>query len=70
MPTVLKTAPSTAEVDGHQLKCLMCHHESFHKRRSHFDMSLATTMNPDWADRQAYCYVCDHCGFVHWFIEK
>ena len=25
------------------------------------------TMNPDWVDRQAYCLVCDHCKFIHWF---
>jgi hypothetical protein len=27
-------------------------------------------MNPDWADRQTYCLVCDHCGFIHWFMSK
>ena len=70
MPAILKTTPETAQVDGHQLKCLMCHNESFHKRRSHIDVALSISMNPDWADRQAYCLVCDPCSFIHWFMAK
>jgi hypothetical protein len=70
MTTALKTEPTHAEVDGHRLKCLMCQCESFHKRRSHVDISLTTSMNPEWADRQVSVLVCDHCGYIHWFMAK
>ena len=68
--SVLKTEPAATEIDGQQLKCLMCQHEGFHKRRSHIDVALSSAMNPDWADRQTYCLVCDRCGFIHWFMTK
>lgn len=70
MLIALKTEPTHAEVDGHRLKCLMCHGESFHKRHSHVDVSLSTAMNPEWADRQVSVLVCDHCGFIHWFMAR
>lgn len=65
-----KTDAAPVEVAGHKLKCLMCQHESFHQRKSHLDTALATSMSPDWVDRQAYCLVCDECGFIHWFLAK
>ncbi|MBN9692015.1 MAG: hypothetical protein J0M24_17370 [Verrucomicrobia bacterium] len=68
--TSLKTDATPVEVDGHKLKCLMCSHETFHKRRSHIDTALVTSMNPEWQDRQAYCLLCDHCGFIHWFLTN
>ena len=66
--TSLKTDATPVEVDGQKLKCLMCGHETFHKRRSHIDTALVTSMNPEWLDRQAYCLLCDRCGFIHWFL--
>jgi len=66
--TLTPAEAAPVEVDGHQLKCLMCHHETFHRRRSHMDTSLTSNMNPDWVDRQVYCLVCDHCKFIHWFL--
>lgn len=68
--TTMKTDPVKAEMDGHQLKCLMCGHESFHKRKTHFDTALLTGLNPQWTHNQGYCLVCDHCGFIHWFVQK
>ncbi len=65
-----KTDAAPAEVAGHKLKCLMCQHESFHQRKSHLDTALANSMSPDWVDRQAYCLVCNECGFIHWFLAK
>jgi len=66
--TLIPAEAVPVEVDGHKLKCLMCHHETFHRRRSHVDTSLTSNMNPDWVDRQVYCLVCDHCKFIHWFL--
>ena len=62
--TLSNTEATPAEVDGHKLKCLMCHHETFHRRRSHMDTSLMSSMNPDWVDRQAYCHVSAPSKFI------
>ena len=65
--TSLKTDATPVELNGHRLKCLMCSAEMFHRRRSHVDTAMVTTMNPEWVDRQVQCLVCDDCGFIHWF---
>lgn len=65
--TSLKTDATPVELNGRRLKCLMCSAEMFHRRRSHVDAAMVTTMNPEWVDRQVQCLVCDDCGFIHWF---
>lgn len=65
--TSLKTDATPVEINGRRLKCLQCSAESFHRRRSHVETAMVTTMNPEWADRQVQCLVCDDCGFIHWF---
>lgn len=66
----LKTEPESVEVEGQSLKCLMCSHESFHKRKTHFDVALLTGMSSDWSESTGYCLICDKCGFIHWFINR
>ena len=65
--TSIKTDATPVELNGHRLKCLVCAGESFHRRRSHVDTASVASMNPDWADRQVQCLLCDACGFIHWF---
>jgi ribosomal protein L37E len=64
----LRTQPEPAEVKGQHLKCLMCAHESFHKRKTHFDTALIGGLNPEWSDSEGHCLVCGRCGFIHWFM--
>lgn len=26
--------------------------------------------NFDWANATATCYVCDGCGYIHWFLPR
>ena len=66
----LKIDASSVEVDGHKVQCLLCRHPTFQQRKSHLDMALVHSMNPDWVNREAYCLVCDHCGFIHWFLSR
>jgi len=65
--TSIKTDATPVELNGRRLKCLVCAGESFHRRRSHVDTASVASMNPDWADRQVQCLLCDTCGFIHWF---
>ena len=32
--------------------------------------AVATFFNFDWANKTAQCYVCDGCGYIHWFLPK
>lgn len=68
--TALRTEPTRVEIEGRHIKCLMCGKEQFHKRRSHLDTSLSAGLNPEWHESPATCLVCDHCGFLHWFIQR
>jgi uncharacterized protein with PIN domain len=68
--TALRTEPARVELEGRHIKCLMCAGEQFHKRRSHVDTSVSAGMKPEWHESQATCLVCDHCGFLHWFIQR
>jgi hypothetical protein len=67
--SVLKTQPEQVQMDGHSFRCLMCSHESFHRRKTHFDTALLTGLNPTWSDSPCYCLICDHCGYIHWFLQ-
>ena len=66
----LKTEPVRVELEGSPVKCQMCSHDLFHKRRSHVDTALSAGLSPEWQDNAAYCLVCDRCGYIYWFIQK
>jgi predicted nucleic-acid-binding Zn-ribbon protein len=52
------------------LRCQMCDHDEFNRREVLLNTTLATLFNFDWANRSAMCFVCDRCGYVHWFVRK
>jgi hypothetical protein len=62
--------PETVEFDGTNLRCLVCSHDKFWHRRAQLNTSLATFFELDWANPSADCYICDRCGYVHWFFPK
>lgn len=65
----IKTKPESVIVNALPLKCLVCGHTAFHRRKTHFDMALAKQLNPDWKDSTGYCLICAQCGHIHWFAE-
>lgn len=67
--SMLKTQPVNVELDGRTLRCLVCSQESFHKRRTHLDTAMLAEMNPQWSDSEGHCLICDHCGYIHWFLR-
>ena len=52
------------------LHCEICKHDRFWTREAQLNTSVATFFNFDWANATAVCYVCDGCGYVHWFLPK
>ena len=62
--------PEPLEVDGRAVKCLVCGHDRFHKREAQLNTAGMTFLKLDWANESGTCFVCDHCGFIHWFVPK
>jgi hypothetical protein len=62
-----KVTAGPAEVGGVELRCHHCQHANFSQRRVMLNTFGATFLGMDWANREAECYVCASCGFVHWF---
>lgn len=65
-----KSQPQQVNVAGHTLNCEICKHDRFWKREAQLNTAVATFFNFDWANASAVCYVCDGCGYIHWFLPK
>lgn len=62
--------PKSFMVLDKPLHCQICGHDEFNRREVLLNTTLATLFNVDWANRSAMCFICDRCGYVHWFIRK
>ena len=63
-----KREPETVEVGGTPLRCVICEHDRFWRRRGQLNTALATFFSLDWTSPTAICLVCDRCGYIHWFL--
>jgi hypothetical protein len=57
------------EIAGRVLSCHHCQHKEFTRRLALMNTSGLSMLGLDFANKDAVCYVCDQCGFVHWFRE-
>ena len=57
-------------LDGRDLKCIMCSHDKFWTRKTLMNTKLLTLWKLDWSDREADNYICERCGYVHWFLKR
>jgi len=64
------STPEQVTVAGLQLRCEICKHDRFWHRKAQLNTAVATFFNFDWANPSASCLVCDHCGYIHWFLPK
>lgn len=55
---------------GVKLECVICKNSLFWTRTTLMNTKGMTFFNLDWANKNATNYVCDNCGYVHWFLEK
>jgi len=65
-----KKEPEEIHIAGLKLHCEICKQERFWKKEAQLNTAVATFFNFDWANPTAICYVCDHCGYIHWFLPK
>lgn len=65
-----KEPESVVLAGGRPLRCEICKHDRFWRREAQLNTAVATFFNFDWANATAVCYVCDGCGYVHWFLPR
>jgi predicted nucleic-acid-binding Zn-ribbon protein len=62
--------PVNVEVKGNILQCLVCGHQKFWRREAQLHTAAATFFQVEWTNPTALCYVCDNCGYIHWFLPQ
>ncbi len=62
--------PQQVNVKGRKLICTVCGHDVFKARKAQLNTKAASFMNLDWANKSAYCYICDNCSHIEWFMEE
>ncbi|MEK7686038.1 MAG: hypothetical protein AAB466_11510 [Verrucomicrobiota bacterium] len=66
--SLMASEPTCVQIQDRILKCQVCGHDEFHKRKAQLNTSVASFLGFDWANRSAQCYVCAKCGYIHWFL--
>ena len=56
------------EVQGRQLRCMICGHSIFWEHEVQFATPLLEVLDLGAWNRSAQCAVCERCGYVHMFI--
>ena len=57
-------------IRGNKLECHVCKHDKFIHRETLMNTPKMTFFKLDWANKKAENYICNNCGFVHWFMNK
>lgn len=65
-----KEEPETMEINGKEFTCQVCGGDKFWRTEAQLNKSVTTFFKLDWTDISAVCLVCDHCGYIHWFLPK
>lgn len=68
--SLFKSDPIGVEIQGRELKCLVCANDSFLKREAQLSTSGMAFFNLEWANTTGTCYVCAKCGYIHWFLPQ
>ncbi|WP_327088687.1 hypothetical protein OIE66_41330 [Nonomuraea sp. NBC_01738] len=53
--------------NGELLHCVVCKNDRFYQNHWKLQTTGMTFFNLDWANRDATCFVCDTCSYIHWF---
>jgi hypothetical protein len=60
--------PETYIIAGRKLQCTICEHDRFLVRDAQLNTSILTFLGFDWLNKSGRCYICDKCGYIHWFV--
>lgn len=64
-----KPLSATVVIQDKELHCAHCGHDKFKKREGLLTTTWATFFRLAFWNQSAPCYVCTHCGNVHWFLS-
>ena len=53
-----------------QLVCQICGRDEFRERAAQLDTAAMSFAGLDWLNASARCFVCERCGYVHWFLPQ
>ena len=69
---IMKDKPEATEIiiKGNKLECSVCRNDTFWERQTLMNTPGMTFLGLEWANKKAQNYICDHCGYVHWFLDK
>lgn len=56
-------------IAGHQLRCQVCDYTRFFRREAGLSTGAPSFFGQDWANSTATCFICEQCGYVHWFVR-
>lgn len=65
-----KPEAKSYEILGKVLKCQICGYDEFERKEGQVNTAGMSFLNLDWLNRSAACFVCDRCGYIHWFLPK
>jgi predicted nucleic-acid-binding Zn-ribbon protein len=65
-----KQDPIGVEIQGRELKCLVCGHDAFLKKEAQLNTTGASLLNLEWTSPSGACYICAKCGYIHWFLPQ
>jgi len=57
------------QIAGKQLRCQVCDYTRFFRREAGLSTGASNVFGQDWASSQASCFICEQCGYVHWFVR-
>lgn len=67
------SAPSVeareVRIAGHRLRCQVCDYTRFFRREAGLHTGAPSFFGQDWAHSTATCFICEQCGYVHWFVR-
>lgn len=55
--------------NGQVLKCVVCGGDQFTENAWKLQTTGMSLFDLDWANRDARCFVCVSCKYIHWFFE-
>jgi uncharacterized protein YlaI len=65
---LLSSPPKSYTVLDQPLRCLVCEHDEFRLKKLRVQTGVFTFLPWNWV--VANCFICDRCGYVHWFVPR
>lgn len=57
------------QIAGSQFRCQVCDYTRFFRREADLSTGASSSFGQDWANSKASCFICEQCGYVHWFVR-